>query len=575
MVIEMQDLEKIKSNSEEEKQKQNQKEYTGPISANVETSAMQTDMDRFNAAQGHGYAAEQANNLYDILTGKDAKIVGNDNAKDGADRNVDGVNIQTKYCQTAKGSVDAAFRDGKYRYINADGTPMQLEVPSDQYEQAVEIMRQKILNGEVPGVTDPNEAENIVRKGHFTYKQAVNIAKFGTIESITYDAVNGTIIAANAFGISATLTFALSMWNGDSFEVAVENSVYSGLQTGGCAFLNTVITSQLLRTGIPQLLNGPTEAISKMLGPKVCAAIANALRNGSAIYGAAAMKWVAKMLRGSIVTTITMTIIMSASDIKHAFEGKISGKQLFKNLTITISSVAAGAGIAYTVAGVIGSATVVGGVIILAATTVASMAAGKAAETITSQFIEDDAVMLAEIIKEEFAAMAYEYVLSEEEVYIILDDIERDMSGEALLEMFASPDRHQFARDYIRGRIERLISGRARILIPTWEEYLEGLKNLINDCYSGTGIFAREEDTSEQWSGYAEELLGHEISDSAVRKGKYAVKQMNIVNGQGEIVLKREKTKEENFKKQMSTLAEQSKNIDERLDSLLEGGIYE
>lgn len=568
----MQDLEIIKNITEEEKQKQNQKEYTGPISANMDTAAMQTDMDRFNAAQGHGYAAEQANNLYDILTGKNAKIVGNDNAKDGADRNVDGVNIQTKYCQTAKGSVDAAFREGKYRYINADGTPMQLEVPSDQYKQAVEIMRQKILNGEVPGVTDPNEAENIVRKGHFTYKQAVNIAKFGTIESITYDAVNGTIIAANAFGISATLTFALSMWNGDSFEVAVENSVYSGLQTGGCAFLNTVITSQLLRTGIPQLLNGPTEAISKMLGPKVCAAIANALRNGSAIYGAAAMKWVAKMLRGSIVTTITMTIIMSASDIKHAFEGKISGKQLFKNLTITISSVAAGAGVFLALGTAV---TVVGGVIVLAATTAASMAAGKAAETITGQFIEDDAVMLAEIIKEEFASMASEYVLSEEEVYIILDDIQRDMSGEALLEMFASSDRHQFARDYIRGRIERLISGRARILIPTWEEYLEGLKNLINDCYSGTGIFAREEDTAEQWSGYAEELLGNKVSDSAVRKGKYAVKQMNLVNGQSEIVLKRAKTKEENFKKQMSTLAEQSKNIDERLDSLLEGGIYE
>ena len=33
-------------------------------------------MDKFQAAQGHGFAAEQANNLQDILTGKDAKIVG-------------------------------------------------------------------------------------------------------------------------------------------------------------------------------------------------------------------------------------------------------------------------------------------------------------------------------------------------------------------------------------------------------------------------------------------------------------------------------------------------------------------
>lgn len=45
-------------------------------------------MDKFQAAQGHGFAAEQANNLHDILTGKDAKIVGGDNAKDGPDRMV-------------------------------------------------------------------------------------------------------------------------------------------------------------------------------------------------------------------------------------------------------------------------------------------------------------------------------------------------------------------------------------------------------------------------------------------------------------------------------------------------------
>lgn len=64
---------------------------------NLSRAAQQTQMDKFQAAQGHGFAAEQANNLHDILTGKDAKIVGGDNAKDGPDRMVNGVNIQTKY----------------------------------------------------------------------------------------------------------------------------------------------------------------------------------------------------------------------------------------------------------------------------------------------------------------------------------------------------------------------------------------------------------------------------------------------------------------------------------------------
>lgn len=46
------------------------------VNADMNAAAQQTQMDKFQAAQGHGYAAEQANNLYDILTGKDAKIVG-------------------------------------------------------------------------------------------------------------------------------------------------------------------------------------------------------------------------------------------------------------------------------------------------------------------------------------------------------------------------------------------------------------------------------------------------------------------------------------------------------------------
>ena len=78
---------------------------------NLSRAAQQTQMDKFQAAQGHGFAAEQANNLHDILTGKDAKIVGGDNAKDGPDRMVNGVNIQTKYCHDAASSVQCRTAD--------------------------------------------------------------------------------------------------------------------------------------------------------------------------------------------------------------------------------------------------------------------------------------------------------------------------------------------------------------------------------------------------------------------------------------------------------------------------------
>lgn len=124
----------------EEKKENTAPVQSGAVNADMNAAAQQTQMDKFQAAQGHGFAAEQANNLYDILTGKDAKIVGGDNAKDGPDRMVNGVSIQTKYCHDAASSVQAAFENGQYRYVNADGSPMQLEVPADQYEKAVELM---------------------------------------------------------------------------------------------------------------------------------------------------------------------------------------------------------------------------------------------------------------------------------------------------------------------------------------------------------------------------------------------------------------------------------------------------
>ncbi len=152
----------------------------------------QYEEEKFHAHQGHGFAAERANNLFDKFTGHDAEIVGDNNAKNGADRLVDGIYIQSKYCATGSRCINECFEEGgkgNFRYM-FDGKPMQIEVPSDKYEDALRAMEEKIRRGQVEGVSNPEEAKNIVRKGHFTYAQAKNIAKAGTVESLTYHAVD-------------------------------------------------------------------------------------------------------------------------------------------------------------------------------------------------------------------------------------------------------------------------------------------------------------------------------------------------------------------------------------------------
>ena len=70
---------------------------------------------------------------------------------------------------------------------------MLLEAPKDQYEQAVNLMREKIKEGKVAGVTDPEEAQTLVKAGCVTFKQARNIAKAGNIDSLLFDAKQSVV----------------------------------------------------------------------------------------------------------------------------------------------------------------------------------------------------------------------------------------------------------------------------------------------------------------------------------------------------------------------------------------------
>lgn len=442
------------------------------------------DEEKFHAQQGHGFAAGRANTMYDKLTGHDAKIVGDDNIKNGADRIVDGVMIQSKYCQTGKACINECFdKEGQFRYM-IDGKPMQIEVPSDKFDGAVQAMEEKIREGKVPGVTDPNEAKNIVRKGHFTYEQAKNIAKAGTVESLTYDAVNGVVIASSAFGVTAVITLATNLWNGESFDKSLKLATYSGLKVGGTAFVTTILASQLSKAGLNSALVGSSEAVVAFMGPKASAVLINAFRSGSNIYGAAAMKSAAKLLRGNVITAGVTVVVLSSFDIANIFKGRISGKQLFKNLTNTATTVAGGTG-GWLGGAALGSAilpgvgTVVGG---LVGSIAAGVVAGKATDAILDNFIEDDADEMVKIIQGEFEVLAQDYLLNQKEAEKSVDKLREKLDGKLLKDMFASEDRKKFAREILVPIIENETRKRKHIsavsngqMAISLREVLEGI----------------------------------------------------------------------------------------------------
>ncbi|MGK1705905.1 hypothetical protein ACR934_15390, partial [Klebsiella pneumoniae] len=384
--------------------------------------------------QGHGFAAERGNHLTDKIQLKDAHILGDDNAKNGADRLVNGSEIQTKYCATAARSVGAGFdgQNGNYRYYDSNGNPMQLEVPKDQYSKALETMENKIRDGKVPGVTDPAEATKLVRQGHLTYSQAQNITKFGTFESITYDIAEGSIISLAAGGISFGLTASIFYLNTGDRKAALQTAAIQAGKTFTRTLTVYVTVQQLHRISAVQglLKNIDFAAASPT--------VRNALQQG---VGANNLNTLNKMMRGTLVTSFALVAVTTGPDMIKMVRGRISGAQFIKNLAVTSSGVAGGA---------IGS--IAGGMMLsplgpfgaLAGRAAGGLLGGMIATAISKKIagalVEDDRVKVLALIQEQVTWLATSFMLTEHELENLNANLARVIDQKTLEVIFAAKE---------------------------------------------------------------------------------------------------------------------------------------
>lgn len=525
-------------------------------------SAMHNDrLNRFNSRQGHGFAAEQANHQIDKIKGRDAVILGDDNAKNGADRMVDGQLIQTKYCQTAAESINAGFKNGQYRYLDATGKPMQIEVPLDQYDQAVKYMEQKIRKGEVPKITDPKDAVKLVRRGNVTFEQARNIAKPGNIDSLRFDANNGAVIGLSVGGISLAITYARALWSGQPINKAIDLAVYSGLQAGGTAFATSVLTAQVTRTSINTVMMKPAISLVNTLPSNVRHLLVNSMRGNAPIYGAAASNNLAKLLRGNMITTTVATLVMSAGDVYRFLDGRISGKQLFKNMT------ALGSG---TFTGAITFTAISNPILATIAAGVAGTLGHKGVKKLLNTFIEDDAVEMVEIIKKCFSPLAEEYLLTEEELWLITEDLNQILPYNILLDMYASSDRVQYATDLLNKLIHETIKDRCYIRIPDQIKLTEGLGRVIGAALDGKDIEQSVMPSKEDIIKIGKAITGRELSEYTARKAYYVSRQDNQTLLRGEMILQNIVNNERKFKTVYEESVKQFNDVKTEFDKLIE-----
>lgn len=452
---------------------------------------------------GHGFSAEDVNAQADRLHFAKVEVVGRSNEKDGADRIVSfgrkTTAIQTKYYQTAEASIDAAFdvQTGIYRYNG-----QVIEVPKDQYEDAIKKMADKIRAGNVPGVSDPEKAESLLKSGSVTYAQAKNITKAGNIDSLKFDITEQSVVSTCALGISFVISFASCKWNGMDTKQALRLSGINAATSGAFTMCAGILTRQFLRTQLGRNLAACSTKSAKTivnqiyktdLGKKTINNLASAIA-GKGLTGAAAKNVVTKLARSTWPVTICMTALTAMPDLyRAAIARNISWQQFLKNLSVNI--IGAVGGIAGASAGAaLGAAigckispkagTAIGGAV---GGFVGGMAGGigssKFASYVTDRICEDDSVQMHRIIQEIVPRLSSEYLISEDEFLQIQDEIQSLTNIKWLRKMYfsgvkgtrtgeATIFRAEFAYRELSPIFEQVAAKRAPISVPTDKEII-------------------------------------------------------------------------------------------------------
>ncbi|MGR5154850.1 hypothetical protein [Photobacterium swingsii] len=436
-------------------------------------------LNQITAIQGHGFAAEEISHLADVLQMRDAMLVGNDLdpstgriIKGGADRIVDGQHIQTKFCKTGRECIDACVDNGRLVYV-FDGKPQQIEVPSDKYEEAVLNLENRIRKGAIEGVNDPAAAKDIVRKSPFTYAQAKRVAEAGTLESISYDVASGAVVATGTMLLTTLLTYAYSIWSGNSVEEAIEKSIKASIKVGSITFLSQVIAAQLKRTVIRDVLRSNAESIARTDTFKV---FTKGVRNSQ---GIGTNPQFSSNLADQGIVALATVIVLSAFELQNYISNRISGAQAFKN--IAVLSVTAAAGVAGSAVGKLAGAKIgvkVGsslgpyGAALGAAvgSVLASFVAGTITKSILDNFIEDDAVSMLKIFEEAIQDLAKDYLLSPLEITSTVELLkQQENMAELLCFMFYAEKKTQRAYSvaYVLSEkyVEEVITKRDQIVM--------------------------------------------------------------------------------------------------------------
>ena len=193
-----------------------------------------------------------------------------------------------------------------------------------------------------------------------------------------------------------------------------------------------------------------------------------------------------KALTSNAITGAVTVIVLSAGDIARVFKGKISTRQLLKNVAITTGGVTTGVGGTMGALGlyawIVGTAATGGTALIVGGLggVVGGMLGTKATESsLDSAGVKDDAEIMLEFFQIVLGELAESFMLSEAEAEVLMDKLaESDLAGH-LSSLYSATNKRALATSLIKPIIVEIVSARIPVLMPSDDELLNMTSHLI------------------------------------------------------------------------------------------------
>lgn len=295
-----------------------------------------------------------------------------------------------------------------------------------------------------------------------------DITRFGTIESVTYDIAEGSVVSLAAGGISFALTASVFWLSTGDRDAALQTAAVQAGKTFTRTLAVYVTTQQLHRLSVVQ---GMLKHIDFSTASPT---VRLALQKGT---GAGNISALNKVMKGTLVTSLALVAVTTGPDMIKMLRGRISGAQFIRNLAVASSGVAGGAvgsvagGILFSPLGPFGALTgrVVGGVL---GGMIASAVSGK----IAGALVEEDRVKILAMIQEQVTWLAGSFLLTGHEIENLNENLARVIDQNALEIIFAAGIQQRAATNMlIKPLVVSIIRQR-----PVMEYDASHLGNMVN-----------------------------------------------------------------------------------------------